>query len=131
MNKTISKKQHHHVKVCLMMPAAEETRTLNLRITSALRCQLRHGGMCLYSYNRRLRAAQAWYRAKNRKKTTTFHFVGAHSTLWAWSERQDSNLRPSDPKSDTLPNCATPRNWLSLWDSNPGPPLYQSGALTY
>lgn len=52
-----------------MMPAAEETRTLNLRITSALRCrQLRHDGMYLYSYNRRLRAAQAWYRAKNRKE---------------------------------------------------------------
>ena len=51
-----------------MMPAAEETRTLNLRITSALRCQLRHGGMCLYSYNRRLRTAQTWYRAKNRKE---------------------------------------------------------------
>ena len=51
-----------------MMPAAEETRTLNIFITSEVRCQLRHGGMCLYSYNRRLRVAQTWYRAKNRKE---------------------------------------------------------------
>ena len=27
-----------------------------------------------------------------------------------WSGRQDSNLRPSAPKSDALPNCATPRH---------------------
>ena len=26
-----------------------------------------------------------------------------------WSERQDSNLRPSAPKADALPGCATPR----------------------
>src|ERR1700733_11038281 len=26
-----------------------------------------------------------------------------------WSERKDSNLRPSDPKSDALPGCATLR----------------------
>lgn len=51
-----------------MMPAAEETRTLSIFITSEVRCQLRHGGMCLYSCNRRLRVAQAWYRAKNRKE---------------------------------------------------------------
>src|SRR5690606_16327364 len=27
-----------------------------------------------------------------------------------WSERQDSNLRPSAPKADALPSCATLRN---------------------
>ena len=27
-----------------------------------------------------------------------------------WSERHDLNVRPSDPKSDVLPNCTTPRN---------------------
>ena len=26
-----------------------------------------------------------------------------------WSGRQDSNLRPSGPKPDALPGCATPR----------------------
>src|SRR3569833_863123 len=26
-----------------------------------------------------------------------------------WSGRQDSNLRPSAPKADALPGCATPR----------------------
>ena len=26
-----------------------------------------------------------------------------------WSERQDSNLRPSGPKPDALPGCATLR----------------------
>jgi hypothetical protein len=27
----------------------------------------------------------------------------------SWSGRQDSNLRPSAPKADALPNCATSR----------------------
>ncbi len=27
-----------------------------------------------------------------------------------WSGRQDSNLRPSAPKADALPGCATPRS---------------------
>ena len=27
-----------------------------------------------------------------------------------WSGRQDSNLRPSVPKTDALPGCATPRS---------------------
>lgn len=26
-----------------------------------------------------------------------------------WSGKQDLNLRPSGPKPDALPNCATPR----------------------
>ena len=33
-----------------------------------------------------------------------------------WSGRKDSNLRPSGPKPDALPGCATPRQAL---DSNP------------
>ena len=41
-----------------------------------------------------------------------------HDALWSginsaklgeWSGRQDSNLRPSAPKADALPGCATPR----------------------
>ena len=31
------------------------------------------------------------------------------SLLQSWSERQDSNLRPSGPKPDALPTCATLR----------------------
>ena len=31
-----------------------------------------------------------------------------------WSGRQDSNLRPSGPKPDALPDCATPRYKLIL-----------------
>ena len=31
------------------------------------------------------------------------------SLLLSWSERQDSNLRPSGPKPDALPTCATLR----------------------
>ena len=27
-----------------------------------------------------------------------------------WSGQQDSNLRPSGPKPDALPDCAMPRN---------------------
>ena len=29
-----------------------------------------------------------------------------------WSGRQDLNLRPLDPQSSALPNCATPRDFL-------------------
>src|ERR1700739_243516 len=29
-----------------------------------------------------------------------------------WSGRRDSNPRPSAPKADALPDCATPRRWL-------------------
>jgi hypothetical protein len=33
-----------------------------------------------------------------------------------WSGRQDSNLRPSAPKADALPSCATPRkSELLVW----------------
>src|ERR1700744_2260952 len=31
------------------------------------------------------------------------------ATADTWSGRQDSNLRPSAPKADALPGCATPR----------------------
>ena len=35
---------------------------------------------------------------------------GAFQTdIVRWSGRQDSNLRPSAPKADALPDCATPR----------------------
>lgn len=30
-----------------------------------------------------------------------------------WSGRQDSNLRPSGPKPDALPGCATPRHGIT------------------
>jgi hypothetical protein len=30
-------------------------------------------------------------------------------TLLLWSGREDLNLRPSEPHSDALPGCATPR----------------------
>ena len=30
-------------------------------------------------------------------------------TKESWSGRKDSNLRPSAPKADALPGCATPR----------------------
>ena len=33
-----------------------------------------------------------------------------------WSGRQDSNLRPSVPKTDALPGCATPRVRVLLGD---------------
>ena len=36
-----------------------------------------------------------------------------------WSRRQGSNLRPSGPKPDALPDCATPRKlWCPLTESN-------------
>ena len=43
------------------------------------------------------------------------------NTLWgvlgfSWSGRQDSNLRPSAPKADALPNCATSRFLLGAPD---------------
>src|SRR3569833_1298669 len=35
----------------------------------------------------------------------------------SWSERCDSNTRPSAPKADALPGCATLRSlpWLTRW----------------
>ena len=33
----------------------------------------------------------------------------ARETRQGWSGREDSNLRPSAPKADALPDCATPR----------------------
>ena len=41
-----------------------------------------------------------------------------------WSEYKDSNLGPSAPKADALPDCATLRNtylWLPDLGSNQGP----------
>ena len=35
--------------------------------------------------------------------------AGLMTSLILLSGRQDSNLRPSEPHSDTLPSCATPR----------------------
>ena len=35
----------------------------------------------------------------------------AFSTAYKWSGRQDLNLRPSVPKTDALPGCATPRHF--------------------
>ena len=42
-----------------------------------------------------------------------FKALGLSETM-KWSGRQDSNLRPSGPKPDALPGCATPRLALSL-----------------
>ena len=36
-----------------------------------------------------------------------------------WSGRQDSNLRPSAPKADALPGCATPRRLDALMQAGP------------
>ena len=40
---------------------------------------------------------------EGRGSTTELH------PRYKWSGRQDLNPRPSDPKSDALPSCATPR----------------------
>ena len=36
-------------------------------------------------------------------------FSVPYSVFGFWSGREDLNLRPSEPHSDTLPDCATPR----------------------
>lgn len=36
------------------------------------------------------------------------------------SERRDSNPRPPLPQSGTLPSCATPRSELLLYSKTPG-----------
>jgi hypothetical protein len=45
---------------------------------------------------------------KTRKsiKKVSFHRL---TFIFYWSGREDLNLRPSEPHSDTLPDCATPR----------------------
>jgi hypothetical protein len=52
-----------------------------------------------------------------------------HHPRIMWSGRQDSNLRPSVPKTDALPDCATPRIWLSKSGSNRRPAPCKGAAL--
>ena len=40
-------------------------------------------------------------------------FAG-NSFIFCWSGRRDSNPRPSAPKADALPGCATPRRSVSI-----------------
>jgi len=42
------------------------------------------------------------------KRLTLVFGIDAHF-LFYWSGQQDSNLRPSAPKADALPDCAMPR----------------------
>jgi hypothetical protein len=58
-------------------------------------------------------------------KTVAFN---RSATLPDWSELQDSNLRPSAPKADALPNCAK-LGWCPLTESNRQPTDYKSVAL--
>ena len=36
------------------------------------------------------------------------------SDVIRWSGRYDSNIRPSAPKADALPGCATPRRKINI-----------------
>ncbi len=36
-----------------------------------------------------------------------------YTRIFLWSGRQDSNLRPSGPKPDALPSCATSREKIN------------------
>ena len=49
---------------------------------------------------------------------------------WFWSGWCDLNTRPSEPKSDVLPNWTTPRYWLRHSDSNRGMLESKSSAFT-
>ena len=49
----------------------------------------------------------------------------ANGLMGNWSGRQDSNLRPSGPKPDALPGCATPR----LFDARRFPVLFTQEAM--
>ena len=52
----------------------------------------------------RLERPQTFYVVLSGIITATFAVTG-----WIWSEYQDSNLGPSAPKADALPDCATLR----------------------
>ncbi len=52
-----------------------------------------------------------------------------HHPRVMWSGRQDSNLRHSVPKTDALPDCATPRIWLPKSGSNRRPAPCKGAAL--
>ena len=43
---------------------------------------------------------------------------------FSWSGREDSNLRPSAPKADALPGCATPRRSGSIANGRGSPSGY-------
>ena len=43
--------------------------------------------------------------------------VALRSKVARWSGRRDLNPRPSAPKADALPDCATPRVHVSLKES--------------
>ena len=45
----------------------------------------------------------------------------ARSQQRDWSGRADLNRRPSGPKPDALPSCATPRSWRKLPCQRDGP----------
>lgn len=49
------------------------------------------------------------FRPKPLRNAIAAAFAGASVRAAQWSGRQDSNLRPSAPKADALPDCATPR----------------------
>src|SRR5579871_1145378 len=50
---------------------------------------------------------------KNRCVTCVGHITQNINNL-EWSGRRDSNPRPSAPKADALPDCATPRTFSKL-----------------
>jgi hypothetical protein len=62
--------------------------------------------------------AQAFHQllrpARGRMRLVQIPHVGIRDTYcnpnFDWSGQQDSNLRPSAPKADALPDCAIPRN---------------------
>ena len=53
--------------------------------------------------------AAAIDQALRRRLSGTAYAACQPSLGEGWSGRQDSNLRPSAPKADALPGCATPR----------------------
>src|SRR5690606_7648361 len=70
-------------------------------------------------------AAVAAYSAGYSRQFAGSSVLLAPLTIQSWSGRQDSNLRPSGPKPDALPCCATPRPPLTdlahVAESPPGP----------
>jgi hypothetical protein len=95
-----------HRRWCLVngLPGGTRTPDLLLRRQLLYPVELRVAGLACAT------GAMALWSLKRQADTKKAHWVsGPFRFFEDWSERRDSNSRPSAPKADALPGCATLR----------------------